>query len=58
MFTTMSIFIKLFNSVPIGWTHTNKNQNQKQKPKPKTKPKPKLDFCLYTYHIEDYYTHF
>ena len=54
MFTTMSIFIKLFNSVPIGWTHTNKNQNQKQKPK----PKPKLDFCLYTYHIEDYYTHF
>ena len=53
MFTTQTLFTTLFNSVPAGWTPP--------KPKPKfvpPQPKPKQDFSLYTYHIEDYHTHF
>jgi hypothetical protein len=52
MFTTQALFATLFISVPSGWTPP--------KPKPKfvpPQPKPK-QFSLYTYHIEDYHTHF
>ncbi len=52
MFTTQALFATLFNSVPSGWTPP--------KPKPTfvtPQPKPK-QFSLYTYHIEDYHTHF
>lgn len=55
MFTTKSLFDTLFNSVPTGWTPP------KPKPKivlPKPKPTPKQEFSLYTFHIEDYHTHF
>lgn len=55
MFTTHTLFATLFNPVPTGWTPP------KPKPKfvpPQPKPKPKQDFSLYTYHIEDYHTHF
>jgi hypothetical protein len=54
MFTTQTLFATLFNSVPSGWTP----------PKPKPKPKPTFvtpqpkQFSLYTFHIEDYHTHF
>lgn len=51
MFTTQTLFATLFNSVPIGWTHPI--------PKPKfVQPKPTQEFSLYTFHIEDYHTHF
>ena len=51
MFTTETFFAALFNPIPAEW--------KPPKPKPKFVPsKPKQDFSLYTYHIEDYHTHF
>lgn len=57
MFTTHTLFATLFNPVPAGWTPP-KPKPKFVPPQPKPKPKPKQDFSLYTYHIEDYHTHF
>ncbi len=59
MFTTHTLFATLFNPVPAGWTPPKpKPKFVPPQPQPQPKPKPKQDFSLYTYHIEDYHTHF
>ena len=47
MFTTQAIFTTLFNSIPYSWTNPKPNPTLQHKHN-----------SLYTYHIEDYHTHF
>ena len=60
MFTTQALFATLFNSVPSGWTPPKPKPKPTPTPTPTfvtPQPKPK-QFSLYTFHIEDYHTHF